>query len=96
MKIEDLRLGRKVRFRHGRTEYVGKICCIYITIGEPFGHGSRSTDVSVSVDFLRKNGHEDRTDLTAGRYASDFAVSGTIIKHDSRYCGFEFVEEEQE
>ena len=93
MKIEDLRFGRKVRFRHGRTEYVGKICCIYITIGEPFGHGSRSTDVSVSVDFLRKNGHGDRTDLAVGYYASDLAVAGTIIKDTDSYCGFEFVEE---
>ena len=71
---------------------MGKICCIYITIGE-FGRGAGSVDVSVDVDFIRKNGCEDRPCCTAGHYASDFAVSGTIIKHDSRYCGFEFVEE---
>lgn len=51
MKNEDLRLGRKVRFRHGHTEYTGTIEAVSVRT-TPF-----NVEVFIDIGFITRTGN---------------------------------------
>lgn len=88
MKIEDLELERRVRFRHGHTEYTGTIEAVSVRT-TPF-----NVEVFIDIGFYRKNGEFAWTQRHMGELDGELSISGVIVKDDEACYSFEFVDEE--